>query len=595
MLPLMRSKNQTNLYTITSFGGYNPGYSRKVNELKNCLNTSSENYPALCSLKQPAPVRTLEGNALAAGYFDELYTLEYRGEESGTINLCTENLQTEILSYTESSQLSQERKLIFMKNEILIIPDNMIYYTNTAKVKAGCANESISLSVAEEKFKKESLTNENLPMTYNTWYSAYITGNSIVSMSASYRISSSSYKFYDFGLTDAFEIGDIVTVKMQVKPINATQDATYRAYTQKMAEGITLQIKDMVKTTHNTPSGTVTEYTELHFDDNSIDLGGYKEVFVHSMTVEKGIPNFVDVCTLENRMWGVTKDKIHASKLGDSSEWNDFSVDSYGTLPSSSFATEVESDGEFTAITSHNGNIIAFKEDCIHKVYGSEPAEFSVSRIDCPGVYKGARDSICTINGILYYIGRNGAYALSGSLPRLISNNIIAPGFTKARAGGDNRFYYIECEYPEGKKSYIYDTEFKLWHISENVYNTVNFVKAPEGMYIVSENEVLNAMSTPCDKWSFTLTFGTKEFSSKHICSFGIRYYLGENGEFTVKLQNRHNTYTLASTSKSTNNGIITLNIPVFCDKDASLIFEGKGEFSLSSLDVRYKETGIND
>ena len=595
MFPIMRSKNQTNLYSISSFGGYNPGYSRKVNELKDCMNTSSENYPALCSLKKPASVRSVWGNALTAGYFDELYTLEYLGEESGTIKLCTENLQTEILSYTERSQLEHERKLIFMKDEILIIPDNMIYYTNTAKVKAGCAIESISHSAAEEKYKKESLTDGNLPMTYNTWYSAYITGNSIVSMSASYRISSTSYMFYDFSISDAFEIGDIVTVKMNVKPINATQDAAYRAYTKKMAEGITLQIKDMVKTTHNTPSGMVTEYTELHFDDNSIDMGGYKDVYVYSMSVEKGIPNFVDVCTQENRMWGVTKDEIHASKLGDSSEWNDFSVDSYGTLPASSFTTEVESDGEFTAITSFNGNIIAFKEDCIHKVYGSEPAEFSVSRIDCPGVYKGARDSICTINGILYYIGRNGAYAISGSLPRLISNNIIAPGFTKARANGDNRFYYIECEYPEGKKTYIYDTEFKLWHMSKNTYDTVCFVKVPDGMYVVSQKEILKALSLPCDKWSFTFSFGTKEFSSKHICAFGIRYYLGENSQLSVKLQNRHNTYNLATTTKSTNNGIITLNIPVSCDRDASLIFEGKGEFSLTSLDIRYKETGIND
>ena len=49
--------------------------------------------------------------SLTAGYFDELYTLEYLGEESGTIKLCTENLQTEILSYTERSQLEHERKL----------------------------------------------------------------------------------------------------------------------------------------------------------------------------------------------------------------------------------------------------------------------------------------------------------------------------------------------------------------------------------------------------------------------------------------------------------------------------------------------------
>lgn len=595
MLPLMRSKNQSNIYSITSFGGYNPGYSRKLNELKDSCNMSSASYPALAAAKMPALERSLQGTAISAGFFDKLYTLEYTGEESGKIFLCTENSQTEISSFNSKEELEAKRKLAFMKDEILIIPDNMIYYTNTATVKAGCASEGTTRQKSQEKFEKESLTDDTLPMKYNTWYSAELTGSSIVSMSATYKVSSKSYTFYDLGLSDAFEIGDVVTLKMNVKPIDATQDSVYRAYVKKMAEGITVQIKDLVKTSHSTPSGTVTEYTELHFDDNAIDMGGYNDVCVLSITVEKGIPNFVDVCALENRMWGVSKDKIYASKLGDSSEWNDFTVDNYGTLPSSSFATEVESDGAFTGITTYNGSILAFKEDCIHKIYGNEPAEYTVSRIDCPGVSENCKETTAVINGVLYYMGREGAYAFSGSLPRLISTDIITPGFDSARASGDNRYYYIECEYSDGKKTYVYDTEYKLWHKTEGISDLVSFVKAPEGMYLVSQNKIFKAQSLAPDTWSFAFSFGTKEFSSKHICAFGIRYYLGEGGEFTVKLINRVSTYTIAASDTPADNGIITMNIPVSCAKDASLIFEGKGDFALTSLDVRYKETGIND
>lgn len=595
MLPILRSKNAEQIMTITNFAGLNSSYSQKVNELSEGVNLSSELYPALSCAKLPEADKLLENKALGGGYFNSLYTLEYSGDESGKIYLCTDNSKTEISSFSSIEEISKERRMAFMKKEILVIPDNIIYHTNTNTVEKGCVSESISSESAQKKFEEQSGTNDKMPMPYNTWYSAYLTGNSIVAMNASYRVSSSSYKYYHFALSDEFKVGDVITLKLSVKPIDASQDDNYRNYRKKMSEGISVKIKDLVKTSHSIPNGTIAEYTEVIFEDNAIDMGGYNEVFVLNATIEKGIPNFVDICTFENRMWGVTADKIHASKLGDSSEWNDFSIDSYGTLPSSCFATEVESDGEFTAIIPYNGNILAFKENCIHKIYGNEPEEYTVTRHNLPGVCKGGKDTLANVGGVLYYMGTKGVYAYSGSQPRLISDNVIKSGSMAAHAGGDERFYYIETVYDGNRNIFVYDTWHRIWHKIAYGEAIIKFVLTPEGMCAVTEKAVIKLNRVVADNWSFELCFGTKEFSSKHVCGVAARYTLKAGGEMKIYLHNRNSKKLVAVAADGRENGTVSMRIPVSCDRDFRLEFKGGGYFEIGSLEVRYRETGIYD
>ncbi len=595
MLPYLRSKNTTEIRSIESFGGLNTTHAHRTNELTVSHNTSSERYPSLCSAAVPVTSKALTYKGLGGGYFNKLYTLEYSGEDTGNIYLCHDTRETIISDFSSADELAKPRKTAFLKNEILVVPDNIIYNTNSDTVKKGCVIQSLNRTTAQKKFEKESLTDDSMPTKYNTWYSAYFSGNSIVSMHAGYRPSSTTYQFYNFSLTTEFEIGDVVTVKMSVKPIDATQDSAYRAYVKKMANGVTLKIKDLVKTSHSTPSGTVTEYTEVVFEDGTLDYGGYNEVFVLNISVEKGIPNFVDICSLDNRMWGVTADTIHASKLANAAQWQDFTADSYGVLPSSSFETGVESDGNFTAICAYNGAIIAFKEDCIHKVYGSEPREFTVSRKDFPGVCEGGRDTLANVAGVLYYKGKNGIYAYTGSIPKLISSDVLPEDAICTHAAGDERFYYVDCVLGETNSIYVYDTLYGIWHVRQGISDIKKLLSTPDGVKMITTDEVLNINSDSFGEWSFTLGFGEKEFASKHICSVYFRYCLGKDSNFDVYLENRHNTYKLTSVFEETENNVIRLRLPVSCDRNHKLRFTGKGFFALNSIDIGFRETGIYD
>ena len=595
MLPYLRSKNSTSVYNITSFGGLCTSHAHRTNELTMSVNTSSENYPALCSAKTAASCRSLGHKGLGGGYFNRLYTLEHTDGESGSIYLCHDTKETEIATFSSREELDKPRKMGFIKNEILVIPDNIVYNTNSAETKKGCVTREMTSAIAQQKFEAESKSDDPMPMKYNTWYSAYLSGNSIVSMHSSYRPSSTSYQFYNFSLTTDFEIGDVVTVKMTVKPIDEERDDAYKAYVKKMAAGVSLKIKDLVKTSHSTPSGTVTEYTEVVFEDGTLDHGGYDEVFVLSITVEKGIPNFVDICSLDNRMWGVTAESIHASKLGDSAQWQDFTADGYGVLPSSSYETGVESDGSFTAITAYNGSIIAFKENCIHKVYGSEPKEFTVSRKDFPGVAEGARDTLAIVAGVLYYKGKNGVYAYTGNVPKLISDNVIPQNAICTHAGGDERFYYIDCTDGEETSIYVYDTLKGVWHMRSGIQNIKGLTGTPDGVKIITADEVLDINSQSYGEWAFELGFGEKEFASKNICSVYFRYTLGKDSGFDLYLKNKHDTYKLTSAREEAENNVIRLRLPVSCDRSHRLHFAGNGYFALNSIDIGFRETGIYD
>ncbi len=595
MLPVMRSKNSSSKYVITAFGGINTGFSQAVNELTQSKNMSSELFPAISTAKDFESMQTFENSICTASFFDKLYTVERTNADSGDIYLRCEDMEKKISSFESAGEIPQNHNIEFLKDSALVIPENVIYHTKEDKLQKGDVRITTTKTNCQERFERQSGKTTEMPMPYNIWYSAELTHNSITAMSKSYTVSSTSYKFYHFSLTSEIEIGDVVTLKMSVKPIDVSQNSAYFNYVEKMQKGITLKIKNLTKTIHSTPTGTVTEITELIFDDYSIDLGGYDDVVVMTVTVEKSIPKFVDICSFENRMWGITEKELRASKLGDASEWYDFSVDEYGTLPSSCFCTEVESDGSFTAVTTYGGNILAFKEDCIYKVYGNEPNEYSLTRINCAGVKKDAHKTLATVNGSLYYMARGGIYCFNGSSVRCISTNMDISALTAVSASGNERFYVINLKSDSENSLYVYDTFRGVWHITDCPQNLNEIIFGDGELLFICENEVFKNSKSFCDNWKFALSFAKKEFASKHVCAVLMRYYLEDKASFTVTLKNKHDSYTLAQVSQSAENKPLFIDIPVSCSEDADLMFEGKGKFILTSLTVRYKETGIKN
>ena len=188
------------------------------------------------------------------------------------------------------------------------------------------------------------------------------------------------------------------------------------------------------------------------------------------VTVARRMPNMDFVIESENRLWGCrygtavngeVVNEIYASKLGDFKNWNCFSG-----ISTDSYIVSVGTDGQFTGAVNHLGYPLFFKENCLHKVYGSYPAAYQIQTVNCRGVQRGSEGSLATVNEVLYYKSRTGVCSFDGSLPTDISAALGNVSYSKAVAGAHGNKYYISMMEDSTGESVlmVYDTARGMWH-----------------------------------------------------------------------------------------------------------------------------------
>ena len=182
--------------------------------------------------------------------------------------------------------------------------------------------------------------------------------------------------------------------------------------------------------------------------------------------LERRVPDLDFVTEQGNRVWGCSREEnsIYACALGDPTNWY-----SYRGIASDSYAVSVGSDGAFTGAASCLGYLLFFKENCIHKLYGSKPSDYQMSSVRCRGVAENAAKSLCVIAETLYYLSPDGVMAWSGSLPAKVSGALDTGKLTAVEraVGGqlDARYYlYLHRKMDTGSgRLLVYDTERGLW------------------------------------------------------------------------------------------------------------------------------------
>jgi len=178
-----------------------------------------------------------------------------------------------------------------------------------------------------------------------------------------------------------------------------------------------------------------------------------------AVTLERKVPDLAHICQCDNRLWGCEGHTIWASALGDPTN---FYV--YDGLSTDSYAAAVGTEGEFTACAAYSSTVLFWKEDCVHKVLGSYPAQYEIYTYKVPGVQQGAEKSLAVINEVLYYKGRSGVYAYTGGAPELLSGCFGTRRFTGGAAGTDGERYYISMKDGDGTWGlYVLDTHRGIW------------------------------------------------------------------------------------------------------------------------------------
>lgn len=208
--------------------------------------------------------------------------------------------------------------------------------------------------------------------------------------------------------------------------------------------------------------------------DGSIDYivvpGLLQSTSGKEVTVKRSVPDMDFVVELDNRLWGCSslRHEIYASKLGDPTNWNCFMG-----LSTDSYAATIGTPGDFTGAAVLGGYVLFFKEEVLHRVYGTKPANFQITTLNIPGIQAGSHASAAVVGQTLYYKGVRGIYATTGGAPALISQDLGDALYDSAVGGGWDGRYAVSMRMAQTSRDsgfhlFVYDPKVGLWHRQDN-------------------------------------------------------------------------------------------------------------------------------
>ena len=266
------------------------------------------------------------------------------------------------------------------------------------------------------------------------------------------------------------------------------------------------------------------------------------------VTVERRMPNMDFVIESENRLWGCryglsaggqVVNEIYASKLGDFKNWNCFQG-----VSTDSYVVSLGTDGAFTGAVNHLGFPLFFKENCIHKVYGSYPAAYQMQTVACRGVRRGSEKSLAAVNEVLYYQSPSGVCAYDGSLPRSVSAPLGDTQYHSASAGSLGNKYYISMADPDGVYHlFVFDTARGLWH-REDSTRAAFWCRARNELYFLDRGDgkikTVLGSGEPAEEavsWmAQTGSLGLSRPDNKYVSRLNLRLSMDPGAKLTVSI-----------------------------------------------------------
>ena len=168
--------------------------------------------------------------------------------------------------------------------------------------------------------------------------------------------------------------------------------------------------------------------------------------------MERRVPDLDYVTECDNRVWGCSSKEnvIYACRLGDPTNWF-----SYRGIAADSYAVTVGSDGAFTGAATCMGYALFFKENTLHKLYGSKPSDFQLTSLRCRALPKRGAQPVCAErDALLSFAGRCDGMGRQHS--NKVSGAWIRAGWPMCRARWAVRWMAaITCMWPARRQAKI--------------------------------------------------------------------------------------------------------------------------------------------
>ena len=322
------------------------------------------------------------------------------------------------------------------------------------------------------------------------------------------------------------------------------------------------------------------ESKKLTFYDNSFTAG----TEAGTVKIVRKIPDLDFVCENNYRLWGTKGNTIYSSKFSDPLNFNVFDG-----LSSDSYYIDVGSDGEFTGCMPYSSHICFFKENTLHKLYGTKPSNFQITTANVYGVQKGSERSMQIVNEQLLYKGVGGVYAYTGGVPELISDKFGNKRFTDAVACCDGEKYYISMKQGEQCSLYCYDVMRNIW-LREDETDAVDMAFHDGKVYFLDARGGLYYIDKEADRsnieWEAVFcTINETIYERKGYSKFQLRMDLDEGAWLAVDIKTDTNpVWNQVYTTHNAKAKTVSIPImPTRCDS-VDIRLRGKGVCTIKTF-----------
>ena len=589
MLPYLQEvKNPSKKY-ITDFRGINYGEGWRDGEFAETLNLSTDQYP--CITQRAARIKESE--------FPQPTTLHSKGKllvVDGTNVYYGDEIVGEVSE--------GKKQTATIGNYIVIFPDKKYYKVPTEDDQDGEFGEM----EGTQKFSSASFSKSEISLVteYYTDETVTFTNKGI-----------NTYKSPSF--TPYFRVGDKVTITSKltendkVEPVTIKEvnqrslifedgtftkagDSSWVRITRKAEGKFSFKKGDAVTITGcSTASNNkeediiirgVTDDT-LTFDDDT-----FTETIENvEITIKRTVPDLDFICENNFRLWGTHDNTIYASAWSDPLNFKVFDG-----LATDSYAIDVGSEGEFTGCIPYSSHICFFKENTLHKMYGSKPSNYQVNTTNVYGVQSGSERSMHIVNEQLLYKGVNGVYTYTGGVPELISENFGNKRYSDAVACCDGEKYYISMKNGNTYDFFAYDVSRNIWLREDDTHavdmtffeGKVYYLDAEGGLWYIDKNADRSDIEWGAAFCTMHETMNEKKGYSK----FHLRTDLSAGAWLAVDLKTDNDTQwrQIYTTHNSKAKTVTIPIIPTRCDS-IDIRLRGKGRCTLKAF-IREFTTG---
>lgn len=467
-LPIFDTDDTPARKQIIQFGSYNDSPTIDDGDMRDMLNLSSDSYPFI-SQRKPRGIYNAsydESGRVNANLdmFEDPSALLSRREKLAVIDGTSfyygedEDGSPILIDYITLSDDGAEKTMVAINNKICIFPDKIWFDVRDVDGLLAGDEYKWGRLDCESKIYKTTTFPEEAQGGKNGWGIQPITRDSddvmqYISFWAALPADGPEWYQPVIDYYDAFRFkkGDAVTLS---------------GFVTTPANNITAVIQSVTISLEATTGGYQVYDITLGFPPSSFQATTASEQFENGyLTIKRACPDLSHVMESDNRLWGTcdSENAIYACKQGDPTNWYYY----HEALASNSYAVSVATDGRWTGCCAYGAHLCFFKEDYIHRLYGTKPSNYQINTIEAQSVEAGSSRSIVVVNNTVFYKSRLGIMAYSGNVPELISEHFGTAKYKNVSAGTDGMkiwFSMESCDRAGEWDLFCFDVQKVMWH-----------------------------------------------------------------------------------------------------------------------------------